>query len=72
MTTYNGQPLNQHNQHYVASTSNQTPIQVLKTNNMNNIPVNTTSNYQVQGGVTSPSMVSGRQVSINQQGVIGK
>jgi len=69
MTTYNGQPLNQYNQHYVASTSNQTPIQVLKTNNMNNIPVNTTSNYQV---VTNPSMVSGRQVSINQQGGIGK
>ena len=57
MTTYNGQPLNQYNQHYVASTSNQTPIQVLKTNN------------QV---VNNPSMVSGRQVSINQQGGIDK
>ena len=54
MTTYNGQPLNQY---YVASTSNQTPIQVLKTNN------------QV---VNNPSMVSGRQVSINQQGGIDK
>jgi len=52
MTTYNNQHPNQYNQHYVSSTSNQQPIQVLNTNNVN-VPVNAATNYQIHGGVSN-------------------